>query len=259
MKLDQLALLVKKDATELLNTLNLENGQEDVPDEKAVKEIENFVKEISITKLSEGKKQGEGMAKRSVLSEAEKKIKDKFNVEGTNFDELLDSLNTKLSSQPSDDKYKKEIDLWKAKAEDFQTKYTGLLTSVSKIETKSKVTSRLENVFEKIEFPTNKVRDIAINDFIDQYHFEEAESGLYAKKGDKVIIDIEALALTHFKEYGKEKENAKAKPNVTFPNNGYTGGKTMEDLWQLLKDAKTPEDRAQVLDEIKKIEAAKNK
>lgn len=257
MKLEQMASLLKKDATELASTLNLADGQVDVPDEVAVKEINNFIRETEISKLNEGKKQGEGMAKRTILSDAEKKIKEKFGVDGTNFDELIDSLSNKLSSQPTDEKYKKEIDLLKAKNEDLSNKYNGLMTNITKIETKSKVTSKLTNVFEKIEFPTGKVKEIAVEDFINQYQFEEAESGLYAKKGDKVIIDIETLALNHFKEYGKEKQSQSQKPNVMFPNGTYTGTKTMEDLFAEIPKAKTPEERAQILDEIKKLETAK--
>ena len=257
MKLEQLASLLKKDATELVSTLNLQDGQQEVDDEIAVKEIDNFVRELSITKLNEGKKQGEGMAKRTVLSDAEKKIKEKFSIDGNGFDELIESLSTKISSQPSDEKWKKEIEILKAKHDDQKNKYEALLTNVSKIETKSKVNSRLEKVFDKIEFPTSKVRDIALNDFIDTYQFEDSESGLYAKKGDKVIVDVELLALNHFKEYGKEKAVQSAKPNVTFPNSSFTGSKTIEELYKEIDLAKTPEERANVLDEIKKLDAAK--
>jgi hypothetical protein len=256
MKLEQMASLLKKDATELVSTLNLTEGQEEVSDEVAVKEISNFIREIEISKLSEGKKQGEGMAKRTILNDAEKKLKEKFGIDGNGFDDLIESLSTKVNSQPTDEKWKKEIEIWKAKHDDVTSKYNGLLTNVTKIETKSKVTSKLVNVFDKIDFPTPKVKDIAINDFIEQYQFEEAESGLYAKKGDKVIIDIENLALTHFKEYGKEKQQGN-KPNVTFPNSSYTGTKTLDELFAEIPKAKTAEERAQILDEIRKIEAAK--
>jgi hypothetical protein len=257
MKLEQMASLLKKDATELVSALNLTEGQEEVSDEIAVKEISNFIREIEISKLVEGKKQGEGMAKRTILSDAEKKIKEKFNVEGASFDDLIESLSTKVNTQPSDDKYKKEIDLWKAKHDDLINKYNGLLTNVTKIETKTKVTSKLSTVFDKIDFPSNKVKELAINDFVEQFQFEEAESGLYAKQGERVIIDIENLALNHFKEYGKMKEVQSAKPNVTFPNMSYTGKKTMDELFAEIPKAKTPEEQAQILDEIAKLEAAK--
>ena len=257
MKLEQLASLLKRDATELVSALNLQEGQQEVDDEIAVKEINNFVKEIEISKLSEGKKQGEGMAKRTILSDAEKKIKEKFNVEGSTFDDLIESLSTKVNSQPTDEKYKKEIDLLKAKNEDLATKYNGLLTNVSKIETKSKLMTILKPVFDKIEFATAKVEEMAINDFVGSYEFPDSESGLYAKKNDKVFVDLESLALTHFKEYGKEKQVQQAKPNVIFPNNSYTGGKTMDELFDQINKSKTPEERAQILDEIKKLEAAK--
>ena len=256
MKLEQLGTLLKKDPKELVSTLNLTEGQDEVSDDIAVKEISNFLKEIEISKISEGKKQGEGMAKRTILSDVEKKIKDKFGIDGTNFDELIDNLSTKVTSQPTDEKFKKEIDLWKAKHDDVFTKYNGLLTNVQKIETKSKVTSKLSAVIDKIEFPTSKVKDIAINDFIDSYSFEEAESGLYAKKGDKVIIDIENLALTHLKEYGKEKQVQPVKPGVTFAGGFQNGIKTKEELFADLDKAKTPEERAEVVENLKKWEAA---
>jgi hypothetical protein len=197
------------------------------------------------------------MAKRTILSDAEKKIKEKFNVEGASFDDLIESLSTKVNTQPSDDKYKKEIDLLKAKNDDLSNKYNGLLTNVTKIETKTKVTSKLSTVFDKIDFPSNKVKELAINDFVEQFQFEEAESGLYAKQGERVIIDIENLALNHFKEYGKVKEVQNAKPNVTFPNTSYTGSKTMDELFAEIPKAKNAEERAQILDEIAKLEAAK--
>jgi len=256
MKLEQLGTLLKKDQKELVSTLNLTEGQEDVSDELAVQHISNHLREIEISKLSEGKKQGEGMAKRTILSDVEKKIKDKFGVDGSNFDELIESLSTKVTSQPTDEKFKKEIDLWKAKHDDVFNKYNGLLSNVQKLETKTKITSKLQSVIEKIDFPTSKVKDIAINDFIDSYSFEEAESGLYAKKGDKVIIDIENLALNHLKEYGKEKQVQTAKPNVSFAGGFTTGSKTKEELFAELDKAKTAEERAQVVEALKDWERA---
>lgn len=258
MKLEQMASLLKKDATELVSALNLQDSQAEVPDEVVVKEINNFIREIEISKLSEGKKQGEGMAKRTILSDAEKKLKEKFSVEGNSFDELIESLSTKINSQPTDEKYKKEIDLLRAKHSDIESKYNSLLTNAAKIETRSKVTSKLTSIFDKIEFPTTKVKEIALNDFVDNYQFEEAESGLYAKKGDKVIIDIETLAYNHFLEYGKAKQSQQ-KPNVSFPDNTYTGSKTLEQLYAEIPKAKTAEERAQILEEIKKFDTAKSK
>jgi len=75
MKLEYIGVLLEKDPTEIAGSLNLAEGVQEVEDQEAVKLIGNHLKELKISKLSEGKKQAEGMAKRTVLSEVESKIK----------------------------------------------------------------------------------------------------------------------------------------------------------------------------------------
>jgi hypothetical protein len=71
MKLEQLAALLKKDATEFSSTLNLD-AQAEVPDDILTRELTSFHSELKVNYIAEGKKQGDGMAKRLVMTEAEK-------------------------------------------------------------------------------------------------------------------------------------------------------------------------------------------
>lgn len=257
MKVEQLAILLKKDATELVSTLNLTEDQTEVDDQVAVKEIENFVKEISITKFSEGKKQAEGMAKRVVLTDVEKKIKDKFGVEGSNLDELIENASSKVVPQ-DDSKFRKEIDLWKAKTADFESKYNGIIQEHNHRVMTEKVVNHLSPIFEKFEFSTPKVKDIAVKEFVSKYQFEDSESGVYAKDGDKIIVDVSNLAVNHFKEYGKEKVvEVKGKPNVVQSFGTGSGVKTIEELMAEIPKAKTSEERAAILQEIQKLDTAR--
>ena len=201
MKLEQLASLLGKDATELQGSLNLEN-QADVPDEILTRELTNFTKELSITKFNEGKKQGEGMAKRLVMTEAEKTLKDTFGVDGNSFNELVENLKGLKSESKADEKLLKERDQWKATALSKDTEIQNLKTQFETIQVTEKIKTQIVPKLDKFDFATSKVREVAVNDFIQNRKFKIEGSDIFIERNDAFFTLSDSEIENHFKEYG---------------------------------------------------------
>ena len=158
MKLEFIADLLKKDATELVSTLNLQDVQDEVP-ENALKDlISNHIKEVEINAKVLGKKEGEGMAKRTILNDAEKKLKTSFEVDGKDFDDILSNLNAKFEtlskSGSKDEDLKKQVDTWKNTVKDLQSKLESKDKEFESIRTKEVVKNKILPVMGKFEFAT---------------------------------------------------------------------------------------------------------
>lgn len=251
MKLETLASVLKKDATELATALNVADGETEVSDDLAKKELDLFYNQLAIEKLSEGKKQEEGKAKRIVTTDLERKLKETFGVDGANFDEIIGNI--AKPAAVDDSKTKKDLDVYKAKATELETKYNDLLTKQEKSEMSNKVLGTLGSVIDTFTFATPKVKEIAISNFVNSYNFEDSENGIYAKVDDRIIIDINGLATKHFKDYGSEKTPEK-KPKLDAAGDPI-GAKNIKDLLASIPSAKTAEERAEILAEIKRLEA----
>lgn len=251
MKLEQLASLLGKDATELQGSLNLEN-QADVPDEILTRELTNFTKELSITKFNEGKKQGEGMAKRLVMTEAEKTLKDTFGVDGNSFNELVENLKGLKSESKADEKLLKERDQWKATALSKDTEIQNLKTQFETIQVTEKIKTQIVPKLDKFDFATSKVREVAVNDFIQNRKFKIEGSDIFIERNDAFFTLSDSEIENHFKEYGTIKQS---KGNGTPPRNtGTSYGTSKADLFKEIDKATTPEEVARLREELAALE-----
>ena len=251
MKLEQLASLLGKDATELQGSLNLES-QADVPDEILTRELTNFTKELSITKFNEGKKQGEGMAKRLVMTEAEKTLKDTFGVDGNSFNELVENLKGLKSESKADEKLLKERDQWKATALSKDTEIQNLKTQFETIQVTEKIKTQIVPKLDKFDFATSKVREVAVNDFIQNRKFKIEGSDIFIERNDAFFTLSDNEIENHFKEYGTIKQsNGKGTPPR---NTGTSYGTSKADLFKEIDKATTPEEVARLRQELASLE-----
>lgn len=255
MKLEHLASLLEKDATELVSTLNLQEGSQEVEDETAVKAISGFIKDYGLGKLSEGKKQGEGMAKRLVSSEIEKRIK-ALGFEGESMDDLISSIEASKKNAPDESKFKTQIELWKNKATTLEADLQKEREFVTQFKTRSKVEQAIMPLLSNFEFATDKVKSLAIDEFVRAHKFQDVDGMLIVEVDGKPTAAIDKIAEKHLSEFGKLKQTNQApKPHFPGPGKGNVGADTLKELYEMHRKATTPQEKAQILDKIKAIEA----
>ena len=255
MKLEQLASLLGKDATELQGSLNLEN-QADVPDEILTRELTNFTKELSITKFNEGKKQGEGMAKRLVMTEAEKTLKDTFGVDGNSFNELVENLKVLKSSEGGkvDEKIKADAEKWKQTALAKETEIQTLKSQFETIQTTEKIRGQILPKLDKFEFATAKVREVAINEFLSTKKFKVDGSDIFLERHDNTFVVLSDNEIeSHFKEFGTIKQG---KPPGTPPRqpSGTSYGSSKAEIYKAIDKATTAEEITALREQLNALE-----
>jgi len=252
MKVELLASLLEKDATELSSTLKLGEGVTEVSPEIVKNEISSYIKEIGISKLSEGKKQGEGMTKRLVYTELETKLKDKFGVEGK-FDDMITSLESKLKDKGGNNEaFENERKLWKVKFSDLESENNDLKAKATKVETRNKVKEQLNPILSDFEFSSSKIKDIAIKDYMDNRKFIFSGDDMFLDNDGTPSAKVKEDAEKHFMDFGKKKGVKPEKPKSDkFDSNSYSG-----DLAELTKqhsNAKTVEEKNAILKKMKEI------
>lgn len=253
MKLEQLASLLKKDATEFSSTLNLDVTSE-VSDDILTRELTNFHKELEINFKAEGKKQGEGMAKRLVMTEAERTLKDTFGVDGSNFNEIVENLKGLKSDGKTDDKLKADLDKWKQTALAKDNEIQNLKNQFETIQVTEKIKGQILPKLDKFEFATSKVREVAVNEFLNNRKFKVEGSDIFIEKNDAFFTLSETEIENHFKDYGVLKSN---KPNGTAPRQPQSGtsyGTSKAELLKEIEKAPTLEDLARLREQLNALE-----
>jgi hypothetical protein len=243
MKLEQLAALLKKDATELQGTLNLE-GQAEVPDDILTRELTNFHSELKVNYIAEGKKQGEGMAKR---------LKDTFGIDGANFNEIVENLKGLKSDSKGDDKLKADLDKWKQTALAKDTEIQTLKSQFETIQVTDKIKGQILPKLDKFEFATSKVREVAISEFLNNRKFKVEGSDIFIEKNDAFFTLSESEIENHFKEYGVVKQvNPKATPPRQTGGTSY--GSSKADILKAIDKAKTAEELTDLRQQLNSLD-----
>ena len=253
MKLEQLASLLKKDAAELANTLSLQITDE-VPEGVISKEFESSLKLARIEGISEGKRQGEGKAKKEALLHVESVLKNKFEVDGSTFDEIVENLTGKVGKVEylKDDTVIKQRDAWKLKHDELQKLYETKIKEFEMIETKSKVKSKLDPYLEKFEFMTDRVKQEAVNSFIHGNKFVIENEDIFLEAEGKLFNNFEQVAEKHLQEWGKPKGSSTKIP-IPSGTGATNYGSTEAELFKALRNAKTPEEAAAIQKELEKL------
>ena len=257
MKLEQLAGMLKKPVKELEDSLNLTN-QDEVSDKIIETEINNHIKEIAISNLSEGKKQAEGMARKKVLQEAEAKLKSRFELEDGNFDEMIESLSSKVGrvEKVTDEKIVKERDAWKAKAEKLDSDFQAKLKELERIETNNFIKRKIEPILEKYDFATPKVKEIAVNQFLEGKNFIISGEDVFLEIDGKPQANFSKVTESHFLDYGSIK-GVQKQQNPTRPQQeGFSYGNSLPELAKAMREAKTVDEKNAILEKMKSLETA---
>lgn len=254
MKLEFLASVLKKDAAELESTLNLSN-QDEVPEDKLKSIFENHFNDVRITALSEGKRQGEGKAKKEVLNEAEKQLKGQFDLGGATFAEMITELDTKLKSKTkveTDDKALTELKLWKQKYAEKETEMVNMQNQFRLIQTKEQIKSKFADVFGMFEFASPKVEQIAFDELVDGKKWTITETDAYFEQGDKLVTNPTKFIEEHLSLFGKPKGKA---INQNRPQaNGTSYGNDLETLQKAFNSAKTIEEKQEIISKMEQLE-----
>ena len=253
MKLEQLASLLGKDVMELEGTLNLQSS-DDVQDDILTRELTNFHKELAITKLNEGKIQGEGKAKRLVMTEAERTLKDTFGVDGSNFNEIVENLKGLKSDGKTDDKLKADLDKWKQTALAKDNEIQTLKNQFETIQVTEKIKSQILPKLDRFDFATSKVREVAVNEFLNNSKFQVEGSDVFIEKNGALYTLSDTEIENHFKDYGVLKSN---KPNGTPPrqqNGGTSYGSSKADILKAIDKATTSEELNQLREQLNALE-----
>lgn len=258
MKLELLSGLLGKPVEDLRGSLNLESGQEEVPDDLVVNKVKEF---INLEKLnakqngiSEGKKQSDGRFVREKMEEVEKKLKE-AGIEGSNFDEQLNFIATKKNSGTGDlnKDLENKYNILKVKFEQVEKEKNGLTEKFQKIGLEKGLTKKLSGLIEKFQFSTDHVKNKAIEDFINSNKFLENDGDVFLLDADgKPTAKFEETAQNHFSQWGQIKQGGSAPPARTGGQTG-TFGNTLEELFASLRKATTPEDMAAIQEKIDKF------
>ena len=163
----------------------------------------------------------------------------------------IKSLKTQIEVK-ADEKVVKERDAWKAKAEQALLEKENLKKQFERIEILSQVKQKVNPIISKFEFPTEKVKEIAFEQFTNDKEFLISEGAIFIMQDGKPVGTFEQMAENHFKDYGKPIENKNTPP----PNRNTGGshasyGTTVSELMTSLRTAKTPEERATILEQLK--------
>jgi hypothetical protein len=254
MKLESLASLLGKEATELTTTLNVDIGQE-VDENQVSKLLSEHINLIKITSLSEGKKQGEGKAKREVLTDVEKRLKSEFEVDGDNFDALLTGLKSKVGKVEikTDEKVLQELNAWKQKAATAQSELDKFKSDFERQQVISQVKTKLNPILEKFEFATEKVKEIAISNLLQDKDFLISGETTFIVENGNPIGALNDLAEKHFSDFGKVKTNTTIPPNRQFTPGPPNSENHIAELNKKLMFAKTLDEKRKILEELNKL------
>jgi len=254
MKLEQLALLLKKDAAELAGSLNLQVTDE-VPDEKLERLLTETIKVVELTSLSEGKRQAEGRAKKEVLTQTEKLLKERFDVDGANLEEIIESLSQKVGKveYKTDEKVLKERDAWKQKAEKEAQEKEQLKKQFERVEVLSTVKQKLSPIMGKFEFPTERVKQIAFEQFTNNREFLISDDAIFVIQDGKPVGSFDSFAEAHFKDFGKLIDKQGVPPSRDHKS-ATSYGTNQKELMDALRRAKTMDEKNTILNQLKALD-----
>jgi hypothetical protein len=251
MKLESLASLLGKDAEELKGTLNLAEVTAEVSDETILTYVGNHIKELRQNAKRDGKKEGEGMAKRLVMSEVEKTIKDSFSVEGKDFSEMLENLKNLKSDSKPDEKLLKQLDVWKTTATEKDTIISQLKGEIETVKIKERISSTILPELETFEFATPKVKQVAIDEFFNSNKFNIEGNDVFLERDNKMYVLNKDVIVNHFKDFGTIKT---IKPNTTTPRPTSTSsGESIKEIMSEIATAKTPEEIQRLRQKLKDL------
>lgn len=256
MKLEILGSILKKEPTELASTLKIAEGS-DVPDDQVSKLITAHIEsERALLKASIETEQ-KGMQTRLAKTALEKSLKEKFAfLKGSKLDDMMDEIDAQLSSSGSSDSEKlaltKQIEAFKLKAEKAEKELSDFTKAEADKARKASIVARLSAQLEKYEFVSDKVKELAIDQFINSNSFIVSGTDIFLEKDSKPVVISDKDIESHFSSFGSVKDTKKKLPNTR--DEGGEGKLSRQDLFKKLKEASTPEDIARIQEQISSLE-----
>lgn len=253
MKLELLASELGKDATELSSTFKLEEGVTEVSPEIIARELPNIIGIIKKSSISEGKKQGEGMARRLVSTEIENLFSKELGINGK-INEMVETLKTKLANpvDGGNEEFKKREIAYKTQISDLEKTILTNKEKFSKIETQSKVKSKLMPLISGFDFATDKVKEVAINSYLNNKKFSISENDIFIDVNGVLNADFDKDVDKHFSEFAKKKKVENPKPGAAKPD-GTTYSTDLAELTKLHSNATTTDEKNAILKQMKAI------
>jgi hypothetical protein len=132
------------------------------------------------------------------------------------------------------------------------TEIQNLKTQFETIQTTEKIKTQIVPKLDKFDFATSKVKEVAVNDFIQNRKFKIEGSDIFIERNDAFFTLSDNEIENHFKEYGTIKQS---KGNGTPPRNtGTSYGTSKADLFKEIDKATTPEEVARLREELAALE-----
>lgn len=253
MKLELLASELGKDATELASTFKLEEGATEVSPEIIARELPSIIETIKKSSISEGKKQGEGMARRLVSTEIENLFSKELGIDGK-INEMVETLKTKLSkpSEGGNEEFKKREIAYKTQISTLEKTISEKDEQFSKIETHSKVKSKLMPLISEFDFATEKVRKVAIDSYLNNNKFSISEDDIFIDVNGVLSANFGQDVEKHFSEFANKKKKETPKPGVQ-KGEGTSYSTDLAELTKLHSNAKTSDEKNAILKQMKAI------
>jgi hypothetical protein len=215
MNIGALASLLGKEEKEFLEVHKLEGDLTLESVESILKsELPNWKKKL----ITEAKDEAYGRATKEQFTKVEKQLSDRFGITSTgDFAKVLDELESKIQPPKGNDdaieKVKRDAEIWKEKFNALNTDFGKYKETIEFEGKKNKVVSKLNSVLpETFDVKSDKLKELAMNQFLSDYNFDLIDNDVQLFQGDKPIFKpFEDVAKEYFKEYFPTKENGKSK------------------------------------------------
>jgi hypothetical protein len=266
MNLGILAEILNKPQEDLQKSYNIET------EDLTLKNVEDVLKselpQLRKSLLTEAKQEAYGRATREQREKVERQIADKFGIGVTgDLDTVLTELETKFKETSAGDddakfeKFKRDAEIWKEKFNSLNTDFSKYKETIEFEGKKSKLVGKLETVLpEYFDVKSNKLKELAISAFMQDYKFDLIDGDVQLFQGDKPLYKpVDEVAKDYFKDYFDPKNGGTQKPDTPKPGGNDPGAtfrnKTdVEELFKDLNKARTSKERAEILARIKEVD-----
>lgn len=255
MKLEILAGLLEKPATELATTLNVAEAS-DVADSVSSKALKEHILEAVETAKLKAKSEAEGKQTRLTKLALEKTVKEKFAfIKATSIDEMLVELETEFAKRAPENSeaQKLEIEALKLKAKTAEDKLTLKEQEIAEAAQVGAISKKLEKHLAKYEFASDEVKQIAVTNYIKANKFIVSGDDLFLEKEGKPVVNFDKDIEAHLVKFGKIVTPGKTTsvPGET-PKNDLPDT-TRKGLFTALRSATDPAERARIQEQINSL------
>lgn len=258
MKVEFLAGLLSKPVTELAATLKVAE-KSDLTQEQYGKLLEDHIKESVEDAKLKAREESDKKHTRLVKTALEKTVKEKFPfVKAAMIDDMLTELEEEFSKRkPEDSEARKlEIEALKLKAKTAEDKLTAKEQELAEKEQRGTIAKKLDKHLAKYEFASDKVKELAVAEFMKANKFIVSGEDLFLEKDGKPVVNFEADINAHLAAFGKPVTPGKPSgvPSETpKPGEGESADTSRAGLFKSLRATTDPAERARIQEQINNL------